>query len=74
MIWTVTMNGGKLMCIRIYLTYRFILLGMLEYAWNKYPSTTLSSKLMLASHLVILNGLALSDRVASSSRARAKVK
>ncbi|TPX72367.1 dolichyl-P-Man:Man5GlcNAc2-PP-dolichol alpha-1,3-mannosyltransferase [Spizellomyces sp. 'palustris'] len=37
---------------------RVLILATLEYAWNKYPSTSLSSGLMLGCHLVLLVGLA----------------
>lgn len=36
------------------LTYKFLLLGLIEYAWNTYPSTNVSSLLLHACHLVLL--------------------
>lgn len=39
------------------LTYRFLLLGLIEYAWNTYPSTNVSSALLHLCHLVLLAGI-----------------
>ena len=36
------------------LTYKFLLLGLIEYAWNTYPSTPVSSALLHACHVVLL--------------------
>lgn len=36
---------------------KFVLLGLIEYAWNTYPSTFLSSALLHFSHLVLLYGI-----------------
>ncbi|KAK0061469.1 dol-P-Man:Man(5)GlcNAc(2)-PP-Dol alpha-1 3-mannosyltransferase [Biomphalaria pfeifferi] len=36
---------------------RILLLGVIEFCWNTYPSTVLSSSLLHASHLFILLGL-----------------
>lgn len=37
---------------------RFLLLGLIEFAWNTYPSTNESSLLLHACHLVLLIGIA----------------
>lgn len=36
------------------LTYKFLLLGLIEYAWNTYPSTNVSSALLHVCHIVLL--------------------
>ncbi|KAH9513441.1 Lethal(2)neighbour of tid protein [Bulinus truncatus] len=36
---------------------RILLLGVIEFCWNTYPSTVLSSSLLHVSHLFILVGL-----------------
>lgn len=39
------------------LTYKFLLLGLIEYAWNTYPSTNVSSALLHVCHIVLLLGI-----------------
>lgn len=36
---------------------KFLLLGLIEFAWNTYPSTDLSSYLLHCSHLILLYGI-----------------
>ncbi|ELU39523.1 ALG3 domain-containing protein [Rhizoctonia solani AG-1 IA] len=36
---------------------RIMILGIIEYAWNTYPSTDLSSGLLLAAHVLLLIGV-----------------
>ncbi|CAE6444538.1 unnamed protein product [Rhizoctonia solani] len=36
---------------------RIVLLAIIEYAWNTYPSTNLSSGLLLATHVLLLAGV-----------------
>lgn len=39
------------------LSYKFLLLGLIEYCWNTYPSTNVSSALLHVCHLVLLVGI-----------------
>lgn len=54
------------------LTYKFLLLGLIEYAWNTYPSTNVSSALLHVCHVVLL--LATFMRFYTQSRALTKSK
>lgn len=36
---------------------KLLILGLIEFAWNSYPSTTMSSLILHASHIVIIIGL-----------------
>ncbi|KAF9069860.1 glycosyltransferase family 58 protein [Rhodocollybia butyracea] len=36
---------------------RLMLIGAVEYAWNVYPSTTISSSVLLGAHLLVLAGV-----------------
>lgn len=40
------------------LSLRFLILGLIEFAWNTYPSTDLSSALLHCCHLILLFGIA----------------
>ena len=42
--------------------YSMLILVLVEYCWNVYPSTTSSSLLLLSSHLVLLCGLFFAKR------------
>lgn len=39
------------------ISWKFLLLGFIEFAWNTYPSTYLSSTLLHLSHLILLYGI-----------------
>lgn len=39
------------------LSLKFLILGLIEYAWNTYPSTDTSSALLHVSHLLLLAGI-----------------
>eukprot|EP00033_Pygsuia_biforma_P003429 GCRY01003758.1.p1 GENE.GCRY01003758.1~~GCRY01003758.1.p1 ORF type:complete len:453 (+),score=74.88 GCRY01003758.1:133-1359(+) len=53
---------------------RLLVLGMIEYGWNIYPSTTLSSALLLGGHLVVLTGILLTEPPALLAVASVKKK
>lgn len=36
---------------------RFLIMGLIEYAWNTYPSTNISSALLHISHVILLAGI-----------------
>lgn len=38
-------------------SFKLLLLGLIEFAWNTYPSTALSSGLLHLSHLILLYGI-----------------
>lgn len=40
------------------LSLKFLILGIIEYAWNTYPSTDTSSTLLHVSHVILLAGIA----------------
>jgi len=42
---------------RYNVTIKLLILGVIEFAWNQFPSTTFSSAILHASHLAILAGL-----------------
>lgn len=44
-------------CTKFKLPVRFLLLGVVEYCWNVYPSTGVSSALLHVCHVVILYGV-----------------
>lgn len=39
------------------ISLKFLLLGLIEFAWNTYPSTNLSSLLLHVSHIILLVGI-----------------
>lgn len=39
------------------LSVKFLILGLIEYAWNTYPSTDTSSALLHVSHVILLAGI-----------------
>lgn len=44
-------------CTDFNVSLKLLLLGLIEFAWNTYPSTTLSSGLLHLSHLILLWGV-----------------
>jgi alpha-1,3-mannosyltransferase len=46
-------HSSNLTCMH----HRIMLLAIIEYAWNTYPSTNLSSGLLLAAHVLLLAGV-----------------
>lgn len=53
---------------------KMLILGTTEFAWNVYPSTTLSSLLLHASHIAILSGLFLRQFKTPSSAVTSNAK
>ncbi|RHZ64122.1 hypothetical protein Glove_326g134 [Diversispora epigaea] len=54
-------------CIKLPVPFRFLILAVIEYCWNVYPSTSESSLLLLICHLIILVGLWSSEDLANPS-------
>lgn len=44
-------------CTEYNLSWKLLLLGLIEFAWNTYPSTNLSSIILHLSHLILLWGV-----------------
>ena len=59
-VWKLKRSYFTRLTLPLYLFFMFFRLlvwGMLEFSWNTYPSTILSSAVLHGAHLILLYGL-----------------
>ena len=56
-VWYFHQIPYLLYCTKLPVIVKLVIMGVIEYCWNTYPSTNLSSGLLHCCHLILLTGL-----------------